>query len=88
MSHVRAIGPVGSAARLAIGVLAIVVAVAAEGIGWWDVAAVLTVTPLITDAAAVVVNTALGQWAPDLRARTRAPWSAAQLAASSSPSRT
>ncbi|MGH8776644.1 MAG: hypothetical protein ACRDWI_16285 [Jiangellaceae bacterium] len=82
MSRDRAIGPVGRAARLVIGVVVvIVVAMATDPIGWWDVAAVLTAFPVIAVAAVALVNTGYARFAPDALTRARAPWSGSQFVA-------
>lgn len=54
----RAIGPIGTASRAALGAALITVAITLEGIGWWDLAAVLTVLPGIAVIAVSLARTA------------------------------
>jgi hypothetical protein len=59
----REIGPAGTVSRLVVGAAAIAIPVALEGIGWWDVAALLA-APLVAIAAARLVEAALGPSTP------------------------
>jgi hypothetical protein len=43
----RLIGPLGTAARAGLGLVAIALPIAVWGIGWWDVGAALVVLPLL-----------------------------------------
>lgn len=71
MPDARAIGPIGTAARITVGGLVVAVAITRKGISWWDVAAVVTVLPLIATTAAVVVSAAYRRLAPGGLARSR-----------------
>jgi hypothetical protein len=51
----REIGPAGTLSRVIAGTVAIMVPVALEGIGWWDVPALLA-APLIATAAASLIS--------------------------------
>jgi len=84
MTTNRAIGPVGTAIRIGVGVMLAGAAIAfdypSRGISWWDVAAVLVALPLTAVGAATALNTAYRRW-PALARHTRTPWSAAQSGA-------
>src|SRR6266516_4879950 len=82
MSGPRTIGRVGTAARAIIGAAITALGVAVHGIGWWDLAAALTVLPVLAVGASALVNTGLSKWAPAALARARFPWSGPQIAAS------
>ncbi len=56
--HPREIGPIGSAARVAGGLIAIVLPIALDGFGWWDAAAALVALPLVATAAAALISLA------------------------------
>lgn len=72
----RRIGTAGALARTAVGT-ALVVVGATGDLTWWDVAAALVVLPLITLAAASVVNAVLAGSA--WKRRGRQPWSRHQV---------
>lgn len=84
MTDYRTIGPIGTAARVVIGSLIVVAALALDpprrGITWWEVVAVLVVLPAIAVGAAAVIDTGYRR-RPEGATRTRAPWSAAQAQA-------
>jgi hypothetical protein len=65
----REIGPVGTAARIVGGLIAIGLPVAIGGFGWWDAAAALVALPLVATAAAALVTLAYRRLAPDALAR-------------------
>ncbi|MGH2740874.1 MAG: hypothetical protein ACRDN8_00010 [Thermoleophilaceae bacterium] len=71
-SQRREIGPIGTASRLAGGLLMIAVPVALGGIGWWDVAATLLAIPLIATAAAALVTVGFQRFAPESLGRSHA----------------
>jgi hypothetical protein len=60
----REIGPVGTVSRAVGGAIAIIVAVALDGIGWWDVPALL-VAPLVATATAGLLTRTLGAFRAD-----------------------
>src|SRR5918999_5985940 len=60
----RQIGPVGTAARVAGGLAAVVVPITLGGITWWDVGAALVALPLTAIVAAAVVSAAGGARSP------------------------
>ena len=82
MRSARAIGPVGTGIRIAVGVMIVVAALRfdypSRGISWWDAAAVLVALPLIAVGAAWAVNAVYRRW-PATARRARAPWSAHQV---------
>lgn len=47
----REIGPIGTSARVPAGLLAIVLPIAVDGIGWWDLGAALVAFPLIATSS-------------------------------------
>jgi hypothetical protein len=51
----RDIGPIGTASRIAAGLVAIVVPIASSGIGWWELFALDALVVLATVAARVVL---------------------------------
>jgi hypothetical protein len=64
VSDRRDIGPLGTASRLAAGLVAIAVPVASTGIGWWDWAA-LNAFAILSPVVARVVLAGYERWAPD-----------------------
>ena len=52
----REIGPIGTASRLAGGLIAIAVPIAFGGFGWWDAGAAFVALPLAATAAAALVT--------------------------------
>jgi hypothetical protein len=52
----REIGPIGTASRVAAGLLAIALPIALEGIGWWDLGAALVAFPLIATGIALLAG--------------------------------
>ena len=64
LSERRDIGPLGTASRLAAGLVAIAVPVASTGIGWWDWAALNALAILATVVARVVLA-GYARWAPE-----------------------
>jgi cobalamin synthase len=52
----REIGPIGTVARVAAGLLAIILPIALEGISWWDVGAALVAFPLIATGIALLAG--------------------------------
>jgi hypothetical protein len=68
----RAIGPIGTVARLVVGLVAIGVPIAVSGLSWWDVGEALVALPVVTAALAAAVTTGYERLAPDaLRRRHR-----------------
>jgi hypothetical protein len=59
-SERRRIGPIGTATRLAGGLMALVVPTVLSGISWWDIGAGLLVLPLTAALAAAGASAALG----------------------------
>ncbi len=55
----RQLGAIGSAARIAGGLAAVVVPIAISGITWWDIGTALLLLPLAATLAAVVTSAAL-----------------------------
>jgi hypothetical protein len=55
----REIGPIGSISRIVAGAVAIAVPISLDGIGWWDVPALL-VAPLVATATAALLTRTLG----------------------------
>lgn len=68
----REIGPVGTAARVIAGVVAIGVPIALEGFGWWDAAAALLALPVVATGAAALVTLGYRRLAPDALAHRHA----------------
>lgn len=68
----REIGPIGTATRVAGGVISIALPVALEGIGWWDLAAALVALPLIATGASALVTRVYRRLAPEALARRHA----------------
>jgi hypothetical protein len=62
----REIGPIGTVSRVVAGAVAIVVPIALEGIGWWDLPALL-VAPLVATATAGLLTRTLGSVGGDGR---------------------
>jgi hypothetical protein len=60
----REIGPIGTASRVAGGLIAIIVPIAFEGIGWWDLGAALVMFPLIATAVVALLGAGAGRLAP------------------------
>lgn len=65
----RQIGPIGTAARVVGGLIAIGLPIALSGFGWWDAAAALVALPLVATGAAVLVTSAYRRLAPEVLAR-------------------
>ena len=61
----RQIGPIGTASRIAGGLIAIAVPIALTGIGWWDVGAALVVLPAIAMGVSLLVNAGYERFAPE-----------------------
>ena len=61
----REIGSIGTAARVAGGLVAITVPVAISGITWWDVGAALVALPLFATAANAIITPAYVRYAPE-----------------------
>ncbi|MGH8776514.1 MAG: hypothetical protein ACRDWI_15590 [Jiangellaceae bacterium] len=80
----RSIGPAGTAARVAVGLLliggALMLDYPSDGITRWDITAALVVLPLIALATASVLDVAYRRH-PALARRARTPWSASQSVA-------
>jgi hypothetical protein len=72
MTHPRQIGPIGTASRVAVGVIAIALPITLSGIGWWDIGAALVAYPLIVTAASAVVTAAYSSLAPEALGRRHA----------------
>jgi hypothetical protein len=68
----REIGPIGTAARLVGGLIAIGLPIALSGFGWWDAAAALVALPLVTTGAAALITSAYRRLAPDALVRSGA----------------
>ena len=60
----REIGPIGTASRVAGGLIAVGVPIALSGMGWWDVAAALVALPLLTMAGSSLVTAGYERFAP------------------------
>jgi len=67
----RGIGPIGTAARVVGGLIAIAVPIALAGIGWWDVGVALVALPLLTLALGALVTAGYSRYAPEALARSR-----------------
>jgi hypothetical protein len=65
----REIGPVGTAARIVGGLIAIATPIALIGFGWWDAGIALLALPLIATAAAALITSAYRRIAPQALAR-------------------
>jgi hypothetical protein len=65
----RDIGPIGTAARIVGGLIAIALPTAISGFGWWDAAAALLALPLVATAASAVITSAYRRVAPQALAR-------------------
>jgi len=65
----REIGPIGTASRIVVGLVAVGLPVVRSGIGWWDIVAALVVLPLVTTVVAVVVTAVYERFAPKALAR-------------------
>jgi hypothetical protein len=65
----RQIGPIGTAARVVGGLIAIGLPIALSGFGWWDAAAALVALPLVATGAAALVTSAYRRLAPEALAR-------------------
>jgi hypothetical protein len=61
--HRRAIGPVGSAARVAGGLAAIVLSIVVSGVTWWDVGIALVALPVTAIIAAAAVTASYRRYA-------------------------
>jgi hypothetical protein len=68
----REIGPIGTASRLAGGLIAIAVPIAIGRFGWWDAAAVFVALPLVATAAATLVTGAYRRLDPQALTRRAA----------------
>jgi hypothetical protein len=67
----RDIGPIGTAARVAGGLIAIAVPIALSGIGWWDLAGALIALPLAALVAGELVRAGYERFAPEALTRSR-----------------
>jgi hypothetical protein len=65
MTETRQIGPIGTASRVVVGLIAIALPIALSGIGWWDIGAALVAYPIIATAASLVVTAAYSRYVPD-----------------------
>jgi hypothetical protein len=65
----REIGPIGTAARVVGGLIAISLPIALGGFGWRDAATALIALPLIATAAALLVTSVYRRLAPEALAR-------------------
>jgi hypothetical protein len=72
MRRDREIGPLGTAARVVGGVLAIALPIALSGVGWWDLGAALVAFPLVATAAGALVTAGYQRFAPGSLARRHA----------------
>lgn len=68
----RDIGPVGTAARVVVGLIVAALPIALGGFGWWDAGAALVALPLIATAASALITAAYGRLAPDAFPRRHA----------------
>jgi hypothetical protein len=68
----REIGPIGTASRVAGGLMAIILPIALEGIGWWDAAAALVAFPLVATAVAALAGPTFERLAPGSLRRAEA----------------
>jgi hypothetical protein len=68
----RDIGPLGTASRIAGGLIAIALPIALGGFGWWDAAAALVGLPLVATGAATLITAAYQRLAPEGLARGHA----------------
>jgi hypothetical protein len=65
----RDIGPIGTAARVAGGAIAIALPIAIGGFGWWEAVAALLALPLVAAAAAALITFAYRRFAPEALTR-------------------
>jgi hypothetical protein len=72
MTMKREIGPIGTAARVVGGLIAIGLPIALSGFGWWEAAAALLALPLLAMGAATLVTSTYRRLAPDALARRHA----------------
>jgi hypothetical protein len=72
----REIGPIGTAARVIGGLIAIAVPISVSGFDWWDAATAFIALPLIATGAAALVTAGYRRWAPDALSRRGAICSA------------
>lgn len=68
----REIGPIGTASRVVVGLIAIALPIAIGGFGWWDAAAALVALPLIATAAAALITAAYRRLSPESLTRRHA----------------
>jgi hypothetical protein len=68
----REIGPIGTASRIAGGVLAIGLPIAIGGFAWWDAAAALVALPLVATGAGALLVATYQRLAPDALRRGQA----------------
>jgi len=68
----REIGPIGTASRLAGGLIAVALPIALDGFGWWDAAAALVALPLVATAGGALITAAYRRLAPEALARRHA----------------
>ncbi|MGH2980795.1 MAG: hypothetical protein ACRDKV_01965 [Solirubrobacterales bacterium] len=68
----REIGPIGTASRVAGGLLAIALPVALEGIGWWDVAVALIALPVVATVGGWAVIAGYRRFSPESLERRHA----------------
>ena len=65
----REIGPIGTAARVLGGLIAIALPIALDGFGWWDAAVALVALPLVATGASALITSAYQRLAPDALGR-------------------
>jgi hypothetical protein len=65
----RDIGPIGTAARVVGGLIAIALPITLSGFGWWEAAAALVVLPVVAIGAAPLITSAYRRFAPQALAR-------------------
>jgi hypothetical protein len=68
----REIGPVGTAARIIAGLIAVALPMTLGGFGWWDAGAALIALPLVATAAAALITAAYTRLAPAALTRRHA----------------
>jgi len=68
----REIGPIGTASRVVVGLVAIALPIALGGFGWWDAAAALVALPLIAAGAAALITAAYRRLSPESLTRRHA----------------
>jgi len=61
----REIGPIGTAARVAGGLIAIAVPIAISGLSWWDLGAALVALPLVATGLSALVTAGYTRLAPE-----------------------